>query len=847
MEKIKKNGWNMLDSYKEGQIIYGRDEEIASISESIQYNVQTFLYGKSGIGKTSLIQAGVFPELRKAHYFPVIIRLALYDKKESLNSIVKRLIFEEADQNSPEIRKYPLAHNVIDDSDVSEVPLYEFFSKVRFEDEEHHPYIPVLIFDQFEETINNEDFWQRTVDFIKNDLYDLMDNSNVVHGEALSYTNYRIVISMREDYLYCLEDIIDRFSLWELRYNRFRIKALDDAKAAEVIRKTSGVAGLESGNEDKIVDTIIKIVKLSNSTRFTEINTALLSLICSLLYDKSENECIRYKDLRNINLYLRSYYDEICDDIGSKATHYLESHLLTKDGRRSSMDESEAVNSGKISQESLDNLVEKRLLRRIKIDSTSNRYEYIHDLFAKMVYKRLQEDKSRWFYPELRTLSRKEDRSSFLRKFTVTSLVALCICCVMLAYHSITFHNTWIFWDFSCRVNLLYYIPFGISVYLLSLVTKRLHDVNKTGWLCLIIPFSVLLININHFPIFTENTIIHVIAKLLGYLQIIYLIYLCLRPSIKNTKPHGFSREYENLFNMAPISNLVFAKSLSIELVWWTACCCMTDMFLSSYSNYEFWSFFHIEQKTIFLDKFGLTTSLPAVISLLPLIISFSPALRARVKSLGYPIWISYIPYFNLLLLIEGLFSDRFLKKVKLICARNRNLQDSDNIFAEINDDFTIDENILFRNQVNNSLSAMTRFLLILVPFYGLIRGFDKKEKIGIRAASIGLGFVNSLLLLSYFLYSLIVEDYLHPIEKIMGVLAFVSLFMNPIGIIMIGRDERKIIVCLINECSISQIAKELVVQPSALKKDINRMEKEGILLRIEENGQVSWKVMKEK
>ena len=387
MEEVKINGWNMLDSYNEGQAIYGRDEEIASISESILFNVQTFLYGKSGIGKTSLLQAGIFPVLRKNHYFPVIIRLAFYEK-ETLEGVVKKLVLEEAKTENLQIGKSPLEFHVIDDSDLSKCSLQTFFSKVKFEDNNGDPYIPVIIFDQFEETINNEDNWQRTVDFLKNDLYDLLDNSSVISGDTLPYTNYRIAISMREDYLYCLEDIVDRFSLWELRYNRFRVKALDDEKAAEVIRKTSGLNGLEEGKENLIVDTIIRIVKLNSGTRFTEINTALLSLVCSLLYDNSEEGCVLYKDLRSINSYLRTYYDNICDKIGSKATHYLESHLLTKDGRRSSIDESEALNSGRIQQESLDYLVDKRLLRRVKTDSTSNRYEYIHDLFAKMVYKR---------------------------------------------------------------------------------------------------------------------------------------------------------------------------------------------------------------------------------------------------------------------------------------------------------------------------------------------------------------------------------------------------------------------------------------------------------------------------
>ena len=77
----------MLDSYREGQAIYGRDTEILTITESINYNIQTFIYGKSGIGKTSLIQAGIFPKLRELKFFPVNIRLSFYGT-EPLKDVV---------------------------------------------------------------------------------------------------------------------------------------------------------------------------------------------------------------------------------------------------------------------------------------------------------------------------------------------------------------------------------------------------------------------------------------------------------------------------------------------------------------------------------------------------------------------------------------------------------------------------------------------------------------------------------------------------------------------------------------------------------------------------------------
>lgn len=762
MEEVKINGWNMLDSYKEGQAIYGRDEEIESISESILYNVQTFVYGKSGIGKTSLLQAGVFPVLRRNHYFPVIIRLAFYEK-ESLESVVKRLVLEEAKTENLQIGKPPLKFHTIDDIDISGCSLQTFFSKVKFEDEKGEPYIPVLIFDQFEETINNEDNWQRTVDFLKNDLYDLLDNSSVISGETLSYTNYRIVISMREDYLYCLEDIVDQFSLWELRYNRFRIKALNDKKAAEVIQKTSGVNGLEEGKEDLIVNTIIRIVKLNSGTRFTEINTALLSLVCSLLYENSENACIRYNDLRSINSYLRSYYDEICDKIGSTATHYLENHLLTKDGRRSSMDESEAIKSGEISQETLDYLVEKKLLRLIKTDINSNRYEYIHDLFAKMVFKRLQEDKSKWFYPALRTLSRKEDRPSFLRKMVLTFIcISVVFTCVLL-YHSLSKHDTW---NFLVCYNVKgicqnstspYWITLIGSTYLLSLVCKRLHDVGKSGWLCFILPFSTFLIYCEHykhyfifFP-FEESNFLFQFVRIIGISLLVYFLYICLKPSVKDIKRTGYSKEYEAIFNLSPVSNIEFVKALAIELIWWVMCCCLTEMLLY-YMLYDInWYLFDLKTVVPPLDIFGIKETCPAVLSLLYVVILLSPALKARVNTLGYSIWISYIPFLNYLLVLEGLFPDKFLKKCKLIELNKSEVKvESDNIFDEICDDFTIDQN---ENPLDQ-FGWKTILLLVFVPFYGISKGFDKNLSIKNRRLSLVSGIIN-IFFSFYYLYIL--------------------------------------------------------------------------------------------
>ena len=44
------NPWKGLNFYTEGEVLYGRNAEIQSLSQYIFNNTQTVLYGSSGIG-----------------------------------------------------------------------------------------------------------------------------------------------------------------------------------------------------------------------------------------------------------------------------------------------------------------------------------------------------------------------------------------------------------------------------------------------------------------------------------------------------------------------------------------------------------------------------------------------------------------------------------------------------------------------------------------------------------------------------------------------------------------------------------------------------------------------------
>jgi ABC-type cobalamin/Fe3+-siderophores transport system ATPase subunit len=71
------NPWPGLATFTEEQSAYffGRDAEARELTRRLERKTLTILFGQSGLGKSSLLQAGVFPRLRAEGYCPVYLRL----------------------------------------------------------------------------------------------------------------------------------------------------------------------------------------------------------------------------------------------------------------------------------------------------------------------------------------------------------------------------------------------------------------------------------------------------------------------------------------------------------------------------------------------------------------------------------------------------------------------------------------------------------------------------------------------------------------------------------------------------------------------------------------------------
>ena len=142
----RENPWPGLATFTEEQagLFYGRDAEIRDLTKRAERNPLTVLFGQSGLGKSSLLQAGVFPRLRAASYWPIYLRLDHGPGAPTPTEQIKALV--QADTARAGSWTKP-------GSAKPGESLWEFFHHRddRLVSAAGKTIVPVLVFDQFEE------------------------------------------------------------------------------------------------------------------------------------------------------------------------------------------------------------------------------------------------------------------------------------------------------------------------------------------------------------------------------------------------------------------------------------------------------------------------------------------------------------------------------------------------------------------------------------------------------------------------------------------------------------------------------------------------------------------------
>src|SRR5262252_378177 len=164
------NPWPGLAAYDEASCDFfnGRDADTEELLRLVRLAPLTVLYGKSGLGKSSLLQAGLFPRLRQAHDLPIYIRLDISQTADhSLLDQATRRLREELTACRADFPEFEPGEN-----------LWHYLHRRDLElwSHDNNLLTPVLVFDQFEEIFTRGGFDVERVRRVCHELADLIEN-----------------------------------------------------------------------------------------------------------------------------------------------------------------------------------------------------------------------------------------------------------------------------------------------------------------------------------------------------------------------------------------------------------------------------------------------------------------------------------------------------------------------------------------------------------------------------------------------------------------------------------------------------------------------------------------------
>lgn len=412
-----------LEAYQESDEykFKGRDNDSENLLTMLKQNECVVCYAASGDGKSSLINAGVCPKMRKSGMFPIKIVFTtaeyeghsmplMHGKKIDFNKLINAKINESISEYE---KAFAEAHNIdCNDYKVVFEPITKYNTqnvpndlsdnlwwKLRTETIQvpfgEYDYIPVLIFDQFEEIFRakwKEEFFQWLEMLMKDvcptNIAEAIDDHNI---EIPSKKLFKTIFSMRYEYVGELDYWCSQKTfIPQMMHNRYFLKPLTIKDAIDIIESqdtTDPISKIISDHSNILVQSICN--KESN-----EVSPFILSMLCYGIYEKIHDDDNFSISEAAIFETISSFYDKTLAGIKCKGSdaqipkkhiRIIENALVDENGHRLrlpvNITDLKAID---FNDNYRDALKDAHLIRIYKINDESY-VELIHDRIAEII------------------------------------------------------------------------------------------------------------------------------------------------------------------------------------------------------------------------------------------------------------------------------------------------------------------------------------------------------------------------------------------------------------------------------------------------------------------------------
>ncbi len=439
--------WPGLLSFPEAaaHLFHGRRREVDELLRLLAGESVCFVYGKSGLGKTSLLQAGLFPRLRETDRVPVYIRLSHESGSQTPTQQIFGAITEALD-----------AAGVDGPRPASGDTLWGYLHRrdVEWWSARNHPVRLVLVIDQFEELFtlglsrtSTRDRFEEVVETLEElttarpgagqrAAFDTQpDRVETFDYEALRYA---VLFAFREDFLPAFDQLRERLRINP--HNRLALEHLTGDGAVESVLGTGGRLV-----DASVAQAIVRFVSGDSRTApaplaSLEVEPWLLSLVCEQLNERrllQQPAPARISDdllTGSRDEILAQYYARCISAFDPRVSAFLEDRLLTEGGYRNPYPYDEAVRLDGITPSIVDQLVDARLVRREQ-HMGAQRLEVTHDVLGPVMlrYREQRVGRERDAIAHLRTMAERRRAFEGRRRSGVMVVLATVIVTVLSA------------------------------------------------------------------------------------------------------------------------------------------------------------------------------------------------------------------------------------------------------------------------------------------------------------------------------------------------------------------------------------------------------------------------------